>query len=98
MSVQTLRFRTTHQQAPTVSEEITALFAAVQAAAPPGIRYTALREADEPVFTLILELADATENPLPSIPAAVAFRNWLPTQTDDDLTPRPCTMLSRYSA
>lgn len=98
MSVQTIRFRTSPEHVPAVVDQIAALFAAVEAAAPAQLQYTALRETDEPVFILILELPDGAENPLPSIPAAAAFRGWLPHQTDDDLTPRPCAVLGRYGA
>lgn len=91
MSVPTVRFRTS-------PEQIEALFAAVHAAAPQEMQYIALQETDEPVFTLILELLDGAENPLPSIPGAAAFRSWLPSQTDDDPAPRPCTVVGRYSA
>ncbi|MEU3272864.1 hypothetical protein ABZ639_18650 [Saccharomonospora sp. NPDC006951] len=98
MNVQIVRFRTTSEQAAAVAEQIDAVFAAVKAVAPQGMRYTALRETDEPEFTLILELPDGADNPLPSIPAAAAFRAWLPGQTDDDPAPRPCTVVGRYSA
>jgi hypothetical protein len=98
MSVQTARFRIPPRQILAVTEQIEVLFAAVHAAAPPGMRYTVLRENDGAVFTLILELTDGVDNPLPSIPAAAAFRSWLASQTDDDVTPRACTVLGRYSA
>lgn len=98
MSVQTVRFRTSPEQSSAVIDQIEALFAAVHAATPQEMQYTALRETDEPVFTLILELPDGAENPLPSIPAAVAFRSWLPSQTDDNLTPRSFTVVGGYSA
>lgn len=98
MSLLTVRFRTRPDQAAAVVEQITALSTAVHTAAPKELRYTALRESDEPVFTLLLELPDGIENPLPSIPAAAAFRRWLPTQTDDNPTPRACTVLGRYEA
>ncbi|MDV7133032.1 hypothetical protein [Williamsia muralis] len=98
MSVQMVRFRTSPEHSAAVVDEIAALFAAVHAAAPSALHYIALEEIDEPVFTLILELTDGVENPLPSIPAAASFRSWLPGQTDDDPKPRRCTVLGRYSA
>ncbi|WP_230535670.1 hypothetical protein [Streptomyces sp. OUCMDZ-3434] len=98
MSVQTVRFRTSPEQVPVATERINALFDAVHAAAPRDMRYIALRETGEPVFTLILELPDGTENPLPSIPAAVAFRRWLSGRTEDDPAPCSCTVVCRYSA
>lgn len=98
MSVQMVRFRTTPELAPVAAEQIETVFAAVQAAAPAGVKYTALQEADAPVFTLILELPDGVDNPLPSIPAAAAFRSWMMSHADDDTAPRSCTIVGRYSA
>lgn len=97
MTVQMVRFRTSAEHADSVGEQITALFAAVRTAAPEGMRYLALRESDEPAFTLILELPDGAENPLPAIPAAAAFREWLAHHTSDDPRPRACTVLGWYS-
>jgi len=98
MSVQMIRFHTSRDQRVAVIEQIEALFAGVHAAAPQQMQYIALQENDEPAFTLILELPDGVENPLPSIPAAAAFRSWLPTHPDDHPAPRPCTVVGRYSA
>ena len=98
MRVQTIRFRTGAEQATAVAEEIRALFAAVHSAAPQGLRYTALLETDQPMFTLILELSDGADNPLPSIPAAKVFLDWLASQTDDNPVPSSCTIVGRYSA
>ncbi|MDT0268663.1 hypothetical protein RM844_20465 [Streptomyces sp. DSM 44915] len=98
MSVHTVRFRTTPERVTTVAERIAAVCAAVRAEAPAGVRYTAFQDADEPVFTLVLELADGVANPLPSIPAAADFRRWLPGQTDDDLTPKASTVVGGYPA
>lgn len=98
MSVQIVRFRTSPEHSAAVADEIATLLAAVHVAAPAALQYVALRETDEPVFTFILELPDGAQNPLPSIPAAVSFRSWLPGQTDEDPTPRSCTVLGRYSA
>lgn len=98
MSLQMLRFHTSLDQRAAVIERIEALFAEVQAVAPQQMQYIALQDDDEPVFTLILELPDGAENPLPSIPAAASFRNWLPTHTEDHPAPRSCTVVGRYSA
>ncbi|RVW01756.1 hypothetical protein [Rhodococcus spongiicola] len=98
MSLQIVRFRTAPEQIPEVTQQIEAIFTAVHETAPPAMRYLALREADEPVFTLILELPDGADNPLLSIPAALEYRSHLPSWTDDDVTPRPHTIVGRYSA
>ena len=98
MSVQIVRFRIAPERSAAVSAQIESLFAAVHDAAPENMQYIASREADDSVFTLILELPEGAENPLPSIPAAADFRSWLLTQTDDDTMPRPYVVVGRYEA
>lgn len=97
MSVQMVRFGTAHEQIPEVTAQITAMLDALRVAAPPGVTYTALCDTEEPHFTLILELADGTENPLPALPEAAAFRRALPGHTNDDVAPRALTVIGRYN-
>ncbi len=81
-----------------MTEQIKTIFAAVHEAAPREMRYLALREVDHSVFTLMLEIPDGGSNPLQSIPAAAVFRGSLAGQTDDDVTPRSCTVVGSYRA
>lgn len=98
MSVQIIQFRTTPERISEATQQIDALFTAIHDAAPSAMHYTALRDADEPLFTLILELPDGASNPLLSIPAAATFRGWMAGQTQDDVTPRSCLVVGNYSA
>ncbi|TDQ46146.1 hypothetical protein EV190_12653 [Actinorugispora endophytica] len=98
MSVQTVRFRATHERVLAVAKQTGSLFDAVRAAAPQATRYTAPRAADEPESTLIPEPADGAGDPLPSIPAAAAFRSRPADQTGGEPEPRPCTVSGGCSA
>ncbi|ORM38305.1 hypothetical protein [Williamsia sp. 1135] len=96
MSVQMVRFRIAREQIPEVTAQISATIDALRVAAPQGVTYTAFRDTEEPSFTLILELAEGTENPLPTLPEAAVFRRVLAGHTDDDAVPRAITVIGRY--
>ncbi|ORL16045.1 hypothetical protein A6I85_00370 [Prescottella equi] len=98
MSVHIVRFRTSPEQNFAAEEQLEALFAGMHTAASQQMQCITPRETDNPVFALILECPDGARNPLRSIPAADAFRSWIPAQADDDPTPRSCPVLRRYSA
>lgn len=95
MSVQILRFTTAPERIPEVEEAVTKLFAAVDAAGPDGIDYTAMRVGQDGEFVLILRLADA--NPLLDIPQAQEFRARLAEWARGPVAPRPAVVLGRYT-
>lgn len=97
MSLQIVRFSTASQQIPRVEEAIRTLFAAIEAAAPAGIDYTAMRVGDGPEFLLTLRLADADANPLLDIPEALAFRTRIAHWAGGPVPPQPVAVLGRYS-
>lgn len=97
MSVQIVRFRTAVEQIPEAEEAIRELFAAVAAAAPTGIDYTAARVGDDE-FVLTLRLADADTNPLLDIKEALAFRAKIVKWVGAPIPPQPMTVLERYTA
>jgi len=91
-----VRFTATARQQPEVEEAVAELFDAVREAAPPGIRYVAIRDASSPDYELLLHLDPGVDNPLPGIPVAGAFRaklaEWAPAQS----APRPAQVLGHY--
>lgn len=96
MTVQMVRFTATEADVAEIEAAITEMLAAVDAAAPPGVRYAATRLADGVTFLLLLELADGTGNPLPAIPEARAFQQRMATWADDPPVPQPLTVLGAY--
>ncbi|MEV4714154.1 hypothetical protein [Micromonospora sp. NPDC049374] len=97
MSLQIVRFNTEAPQVPRVEEALRKLFAAIEAAAPTGIDYTAVRVGDGPEFLLTLQLAGAGANPLLDIPEALAFRTEIARWANGPVPPQPATVLGRYS-
>ncbi len=99
MSVHIVRFRISPEHIEMVTQQIEAIFTALrEAASSPSIRYVALRDDVDPVFTLILELPEGAANPLLSIPEALAFRESLAGWAHDDAAPRSNTVVGRYCA
>jgi len=96
MTVQMVRFATTKANIAEIETAVAAMFAAIDEAQPPGIRYAAGRLADGLTFLLILDLADGVENPLPSIPEARAFQQQMSAWATEPPTPQPITVLRSY--
>ena len=57
------------------------MFAAIDAAAPQGVRYASCKLPDGETFVILLELDDDTDNPLLGVPAFREFQatlqNWI---------------------
>lgn len=96
MTLQMVRFTTTDANVAEIETAIESMIAAINEAQPPGTRYTAGKLDNGLTFLLILELADAVENPLPSIPEARAFQQRMPTWTTEATTPQSVTVLGSY--
>lgn len=95
MSVHILRFDTAPERIPEVEEAVTTLFAALDAAGPSGIDYTAMRVGSDAEFVLILRLTGA--NPLLELPAAQEFRARMAEWAGAPVAPRPAVVLGRYT-
>lgn len=95
MSVQIVRFSTTVEQIPEVEAAIKKMFAAIDAAAPTGIEYTAARAGDGAEFLLTLQVTDA--NPLLEIEEALAFRAKVAKWVGAPVPPQPLAVLGHYS-
>ena len=61
-----------------VDAAIERLFAALDDAAPQGVRYASTRAPDGVTAVILLQLEDGTDNPLTAIPAFVEFQRQLP--------------------
>jgi hypothetical protein len=53
------------------------MFAAIERAAPDGVKYASTRLADGTTYVAVLEVADGVDNPLPGIPEFVEFQQGL---------------------
>ncbi|KSZ56106.1 hypothetical protein Z045_24935 [Rhodococcus pyridinivorans KG-16] len=98
MSVQIIQFGTEPHRVGEVEEAIRNLFAAVEAAAPAGIEYTAARIGDSAQFLLTLTLPDDAANPLLEIPEADEFRGKVGQWAGAPVPPFTLHFIGRYTA
>lgn len=97
MSIQIVQFGTDAQRVDEVEEAIRKLFAAVKAAAPAGIEYTAARIGDSSRFLLTLVLPDDGVNPLLEIPEAGVFRGKVGEWAGGPVPPATLHVIGRYT-
>lgn len=80
MALQIVRADIKPEHAADLEAAAVKVFAALDELQPDGLRYASLRVTDDS-YLIVLEVADDTENPLPSIPAFQEFqaglRGWL---------------------
>lgn len=84
------------EKVPEVDAAIDRLFAALDAAQPPGVRYASLREPDDVTAVILLDVDDDTENPLPQIPEFVKFQSDLPAWIDGPPEAQPLVVKGSY--
>jgi len=77
MALQIMRAGVKPGHAADVEAAAVKVFAALHELQPDGLRYASLRVADDS-YLILLEVADGTENPLPTIPAFQEFQAGLP--------------------
>ena len=72
------------------------MFAAIEEAQPQGVRYCSSRLPDGVIFLVQLELENATENPLPNIPAFREFQENLKEWIAEPPVPEQLTVIGAY--
>lgn len=72
------------------------MFAAIEQAAPPGIRYASSRLADGVTYVAVLEVEDGADNPLPSIPEFAEFQQGLRGWVSGPPQAGPATVVGNY--
>jgi hypothetical protein len=77
MALQIVRAGVKPEHAADLEAAAVKVFAALHELQPDGLRYASLRVADDS-YLILLEVADGSENPLPSIPAFQEFQAGLP--------------------
>lgn len=93
-----VQFQTDIDRVSEVQQAISAMFAALAEAGPPGVTYAAFQVAGQPAFILMLDLCDGIQNPLPGVPEAAEFRGRLPVWAGAPVTPQPLVTLGHYRA
>jgi hypothetical protein len=75
---------------------LTAMFSAIDAAAPEGVRYASCRASDGVSFVALLSVDDGIENPLPASPEFRAFQANLGQWLAAPPVPDRMTVVSSY--
>jgi hypothetical protein len=96
VTLQMVRFRAADHATPQIDRAIAELIDALERERPEGVRYAATRLADGVTYLLLLELADGVDNPLPSIPEAVAFQQLMRETASEPIAPEPLTVAGSY--
>ncbi|HEY7430585.1 MAG TPA: hypothetical protein VH641_07620 [Streptosporangiaceae bacterium] len=77
MSVTLIHAKVEGENVATVDAAVKTMFAALDEAQPRGVRYACYRLPDEGAYTILLELADPSQNPLPGVAAFREFQDSL---------------------
>ena len=81
MSVRMVRAKIKAGKTAELEKAAREMFAAIDAAAPQGVRYASCKLPDGETFVILLELADDADNPLFGVPAFREFQatlqNWI---------------------
>jgi quinol monooxygenase YgiN len=92
MSVRMVRAKIKAGKTAELEQAAREMFAAIDAAAPQGVRYASCKLPDGETFVILLELDDDTDNPLLGVPAFREFQatlqNWIAEPPEvEQLTP-----------
>jgi len=96
MSVMLLRTTIKPEAVEEARAAVATLFAALHEAKPAGINYASYVSADGASYTVLLEVEDGVQNPLPGIPAFAEFQKALGGFLAAPPTPEPLTVAGEY--
>jgi hypothetical protein len=98
MSVTMIHAKVKDENAATVDAAVKSMFAALDDAQPQGVRYTSFRQPGEASYTILLELPDGGENPLPGVAAFREFQQQLKTWLAEPPVMEQLTTLGSYAS
>ncbi|MFD4034753.1 hypothetical protein ACFWVP_30665 [Streptomyces sp. NPDC058637] len=98
MSLQMVRFRTDSGTAAEVRSQLVRVFAALHAASPQSVVYTAYSSESGQDFILALETEEAAENPLMGLPQAAQLRDLISRAVGAPVLPEPFTVVGSYNS
>lgn len=96
MSVMILRTTIKPEAVEEARAAVETLFAALHEAKPQGINYASYVAADGASYTVVLEVEDGVENPLPGIPAFGEFQKALGGFLAGPPAPEQLTVVGQY--
>jgi hypothetical protein len=95
MDLMTIRARIKPERDTDVRQAAAELFAAVERAQPPNLRYGSCQLADR-TYLILLQVADGTENPLPGLPEFHRFQEVLRDSAEGPSVPMPAEIVGGY--
>jgi hypothetical protein len=95
MALQIIRAGVKPEHAAGLEAAAVKVFAALHELQPDGLRYASLRVTDDS-YLILLEVADGTANPLPSIPAFQEFQAGLPGWLSGPPVIEPASVVGGY--
>ena len=98
MSLQMVRFRTDSGTAAEVRSQLARVFAALRAASPQDVVYTAYSSQPGQDFILALEMEEAAQNPLVGLPQASQLRHLISRAAGAPVLPEPFTVMGSYNS
>ncbi|MCL2553586.1 MAG: hypothetical protein FWE15_18435 [Actinomycetia bacterium] len=98
MSTILFRSHVRPEQGDAVEAGVRKLFAAVEEAAPKGIRYTSFRHSDGDSFVVLLALDEGIEHPLTGLPEFKALQGLLKESLVEPPVMEEMTLLGDYRA
>ena len=96
MTVLMVRSKIKAESAGEVEAAVKAMFAAIEAARPQGVRYASCRLPDGVTYIALLQLEEGVENPLPSVPAFREFQENVKQWLAEPPTPEQLTIIGSY--
>jgi hypothetical protein len=97
MRLMTIRATVKDEKVAEVESAAKAMFAAIDAAKPPGVRYASCKAPDGATFVIFLALDDGVENPLPAVPEFAEFQQNLQGWLAVPSAPEPLTVVGSYN-
>lgn len=96
MSVTMIHAKVKAENTTAVDAAVKSMFAALRDAQPPGVRYESYRLPGEGSYTILLELPDGGENPLPGVAAFREFQEQLQSWLAEPPVMEQVTTLGSY--
>jgi hypothetical protein len=96
MSVTMIHAKVKEENTAAVDAAVKSMFAALGDAQPRGVRYESYRRPGEGSYTILLELPDGGENPLPGVAAFREFQEQLKTWLAEPPVMEQVTTLGSY--
>lgn len=96
MSVLMIRAKVQSAHVTDLEAAVKGVFAALDREQPQGIRYFSCRHGDGLTYTILLELDEGVENPLPALPEFRAFQEGLRQWIAEPPTSEPVAVIGSY--